>query len=596
MSAQVDHVEDESEVEEDEDEDEDEDSTDNDFEVVEEIFSDIFSVDDDGSGEVPGVPDAAQVNNEERIAKAHGELKILRALQVKSLPRTVDVAGKRHRKGIAGKWKKLAKRLRGEGKSFTEVQREVYEKSSGVVFVSTRHQLHTWCAKEYQRGTGSCSRVRGKKPQNALSTELLAWFKAQRENRVAVSVTMLKRKAASLNVGGDDLPRCFVSRWRARNCIVMRSIQRRTTKSPEQLRALIQSFHSYVYSARLQRSIRIFVNFDEIPVSFSGSMHGGGTLEFRGTTDVLSSTDTNWDKRCGSFIPILVVVQRSIGFDVVRVPSCFLLRRSAKKMWRLLNPQKWLIEQTDSGVVTTHFISEVMLPWLTDILKPLRADEKDTPLLIFDSASAHHSKTSLGVARTSFVVAVIPGGCTQFVQPVDTVYAATFRRVYSQDYFQPWAASKPGKLTAFQYCERMLQWMVEAHSTTIDKCDVAKCFQQTGITTSTCISIRGLLYNFDPPDLQQLPAETIVPHPNAAVQQTIVSLFTRVRDTENDVVFLREVAAPVQEVQVGILVPPPPVAVAKKKPGRPATAKAPPSPSARTLLNVGFFLKPQNPK
>ena len=118
--------------------------------------------------------------------------------------------------------------------------------------------------------------------------------------------------------------------------------------------------------------------------------------------------------------------------------------------------------------------------------------------------------------------------------------------------------------------------------------------------------------------MQQLPAETIVPHPNAAVQQTIVSLFTRVRDTENDVVFLREVAAPVQElqvevtapvqelqvevtepvqeVQVGILVPPPPVAVAKKKPGRPATAKAPPSPSARTLLNVGFFLKPQNPK
>ena len=69
MSAQVDHVEDESEVE--EDEDEDEDSTDNDFEAVEEIFSDIFSVDDDGSGEVPGVPDAAQVNNEERIAKAH---------------------------------------------------------------------------------------------------------------------------------------------------------------------------------------------------------------------------------------------------------------------------------------------------------------------------------------------------------------------------------------------------------------------------------------------------------------------------------------------------------------------------------------------
>ena len=101
MSAQVDHVEDESEVEEDEDEDEDEDSTDNDFEAVEEIFSDIFSVDDDGSGEVPGVPDAAQVNNEERIAKAHGELKILRALQLKSLPRTVDVAGKRHRKGIA---------------------------------------------------------------------------------------------------------------------------------------------------------------------------------------------------------------------------------------------------------------------------------------------------------------------------------------------------------------------------------------------------------------------------------------------------------------------------------------------------------------
>ena len=287
------------------------DSTNDDFEAVEELFSDIFTGDDDGIDEDPSDTDAkggdtpANTDKVKRAEKRSEELKALRALQSKAVARTRDAAGKRHRQGIPGKWKKLAKKLRGEGKTFTEVQQKVYEQSCGKAFISTRHQLTAWCAKDYERGTGCGSRVRAKKPQNALSTQLLAWFKAQRDNRVTVSITMLKRKAASLNAGGVDLPRWFISRWRVQNCVVMRSIQRRTTKSPEQLRALIQSFHSYVYGARLARRIGIFVNFDEIPMSFSGSMHGGETLEFRGTTDILSSTDVSWDKRCGSFIPIL---------------------------------------------------------------------------------------------------------------------------------------------------------------------------------------------------------------------------------------------------------------------------------------------------
>ena len=279
------------------------DTDDDNFDVEGECFSELFNTSPDSDGETEAVAVGGGVEQaEELVKKLKDELAAKRRITSANKGHTQDVSGKNHRRGIAPKWKRMAKKLRDERMTFSQIQERVYLRSSGTAFLQSSNQLKRWEAKEYPRGRQGV-RDRSAKPDgDATSKALAQWFAEK-------------------------------------------------------------------YGARLNNVVGVYVNFDEIPFSYSGQMSGGHTLDYRCANNVMTSEDPAWNKRCCSFIPCLCIVERALGHS--KLPCCLLLRRSAKSKWVLSNPMNWLISETGSGVVNTQFIAKTFLPWLNDAVKKI---------------------------------------------------------------------------------------------------------------------------------------------------------------------------------------------------------------------------------
>ena len=222
--------------------------------------------------------------------------------------------------------------LQGETEWFSKLQRELYLTTRGRVFLSGRSQLQSWKrqTENSSRGDGCRKRLRGENVgEDDVGSELYRWFSSLRAQNLRVSVATTKLKARTLK--GESVTRKWFSKWKKRHSIVLRSVQRRTTKTHEQIVACIQGFHQFLYSIRLSRCIAIIINFDEIPFSFSGSMNSNSTLSERGTTNVMVSEDPNWDRRCCSFIASVAVINEELGIllcQYVVLFFCDVLRKN----------------------------------------------------------------------------------------------------------------------------------------------------------------------------------------------------------------------------------------------------------------------------
>ena len=138
--------------------------------------------------------------------------------------------------------------------------------------------------------------------------------------------------------------------------------------------------------------IRVFFNFDEMPGTFSGTMNNDKTLDRRGNTAIHVATDPNWDRRNSSFIPVLAVVKRQLGWEPLSLPCALLLRRDARTPW-LLNPPAGLACRR-ACLRCRHdavCVASQLLPWLNNAVKASGFDDK--PCLSVDSASGHISRT-----------------------------------------------------------------------------------------------------------------------------------------------------------------------------------------------------------
>ena len=503
-----------------------ENSEDDEFHAEYEDFSELFNAIPISDGEEE--QDNNMLENEPLLQ----QLKDKNKLVTKSRGHTKDQSGQKHKAGIKPKWKRYAKKLVGELRKFSEVQQSLWLRSRGKVFLQSPNQLKAWCSKEYGRGDQRMRAHKKKENADPTSTSLADWFSEKRKANVRVSVAMLKRQASFLN--GGDLPRWWISKWKQRYNVVYRAIQRRTTKSMEEVLKLLQRFHEFVYGARLNNVVSVYVNFDEVPFSYSGQMSGGCTLEYKGAVNVMSGEDPMWDKRSCSYIPCLCIVRRALGFESYRLPCSILFRRTAKKKWTLANPKKWLLEESPSGVVNTQFIAKTFLPWLNDEVK--RIGMNDATILCYDSASGHKSKPSVAVAKTMFQLCVFPGGTTQFLQPVDVGYAGKLRFEYQALYHQWLAEGRRGGTSSKDFAERMMKWLGEAHETTLASFDLPGVFSRTGISSHESIKILNLPYTFAVPC--HVPAVQSETHESTALRRpTIPGLFERIkrqREDDND--------------------------------------------------------------
>jgi len=72
--------------------------------------------------------------------------------------------------------------------------------------------------------------------------------------------------------------------------------------------------------------------------------------------------------------------------------------------------------------------ADIMISWIQEYLKPMFPDEKKKKLIILDSFSGHIAqRVKDEFHRNGFDIAVIPGGCTKYLQPLDISVNRSFK-------------------------------------------------------------------------------------------------------------------------------------------------------------------------
>ena len=118
-----------------------------------------------------------------------------------------------------------------------------------------------------------------------VGTELLEWYTNLRSQNMRVSVAAAKARARVIN--GTPVSNKWFYRWKRQHDIVLRSVQRTTTRTIQEITALLNSFHQFLYNILLASIVSIIINLDEIPFSLSGSMNSRSTLSDRGSRNVI---------------------------------------------------------------------------------------------------------------------------------------------------------------------------------------------------------------------------------------------------------------------------------------------------------------------
>ena len=389
------------------------------------------------------------------------------------------------------------------------------------ILLNCHAQLKKWIEAEYPYGSGERARFRAKDLEIDAEQAMWAFFEKRRANGRVTSLMLFREF--------ERITGTKWHRWRLRHSVVFRAVQQATTRTVAEMHALLQSFHRHLYEQRALSIQVIWLNFDEIPWSFSGSLVTRGTLAVRGATNVVVAEDPNWDKRCASYIPILAV--RLIGNAWGKLPlkAAFLLKRTAKHPLVPQNAGRWLYSESESGVVTTTYVVNLLYPYIVRQLHEHAAGAQVG--IVFDSASGHKSEIGMAAAKRLFDVAMIPGGLTSYVQPVDVEYAAAVRQEYRETHY---ADLPPGKLTGKEQLDKIIGWLQETHKAVIEKLGLVRIFERTGITSHNHISIKGMpTYRFEPPAAPPAPLVAKTPVRQPRIQPTLDAMWsTRKRARE----------------------------------------------------------------
>lgn len=202
--------------------------------------------------------------------------------------------------------------------------------------------------------------------------------------------------------------------------IVPRKAQRKTLLSEALRTERLQSFYTFLWKAPKEHTI--ILNYDEIPASFSGLLRNAGTLEHRGTENVMVALDDKHFKRMGTLVASLAVKKEGDALATQVIKPALILKQNRLKF--VSNPNNLLVTGSPTGMITSDYMKDHFIP---NLLRQLQVIGGKT-LVVMDSASAHLSPSVLRAFRTGGChCAVIPGGLTMFIQAIDISFAAKYR-------------------------------------------------------------------------------------------------------------------------------------------------------------------------
>jgi len=252
-----------------------------------------------------------------------------------------------------------------------------------------------------------------------LEDKLLHWIEEQRQSGYIVTRNMVvikvKAVAAELQITGFLASNCWCTKFLRRKNLALRQKTKIAQKLPEDLDQKITSFYSFVIKSRRRENYQLvhIGNMDEMPVWFD--MPSARTVNAKGAKTVLVNTTGHEKSR----------------FTVVL--ACLADRTKLKPM--VIFKRETLPKENFPPGVLVHchpkgWMDEAgMKLWVEKVWRSRPGGLlRKKSLLVWDSFQAHLvDSVKQAVRQTNTDIAVIPGGLTSILQPLDVSLNKPFK-------------------------------------------------------------------------------------------------------------------------------------------------------------------------
>ena len=313
-----------------------------------------------------------------------------------------------------------------------------------------------------------------------LEQDLMAWITEKRNNGLAILPAMVRLKALEMSkdakyeitAGQFKASNHWCQRFMKRNGLSLRQKTTLAQRLPSDYEEKIVQFQRFIIKQRRAHSysLHLMANMDESPIQFD--MPSTRTVSKTGEKTVKIRTTGNEKNR-------LTVVLTCAG-DGSKLKPLVIFKR--KTMPKIANKHGVVVAVQEKGWMDEN----IMKLWIEKVWRSrIGGLGRRRSLLVLDSFEAHKTeqvKRSFKNENTD--LAVIPGGLTSVLQPLDV----SLNKPFKDRVRQKWMAEGIHELTAGGRQKKpseelMCQWIGEAWRD-IPREMVAKSFLKCGITNS----------------------------------------------------------------------------------------------------------------
>jgi len=268
--------------------------------------------------------------------------------------------------------------------------------------------------------------------------------------------------------------------------------KKRTQLTEAEVASKAQILHNMVW--RCLPNVDAVINIDEVPISLAGSMTAKLRTVTLGTdNDVRVNYDAGAFRRSATFIAGAIAVKDGTGWKGHPLQP-FIIFKGSPSQKRVLEEryaEGCKVCWTKHGVINGVMMRTLVLPHIRAQCDALGVNRA---LLILDSARAH---LTAEVTRASWgmrmPLAVVPAGCTSWLQWVDTHFAGAYKSRHVSA-FGKWSSAK---LTVSQKRRLLTRIVVESAVSP----HIVKDFKSLGYLDPREATIRNIEYTFKPPEL-----------------------------------------------------------------------------------------------
>ena len=195
-----------------------EDNEEDEMELAEEDFANLFDDDDDGDEETESDEETTKqmAEKEAKMEKMESDWQKVHKKMAKSFGVRKDEQGRRMRRDIPDRHRKWAVEEHRKGTKFSVLQKMFWMRTNGLI-LNNRNQLLRWVNTTFVHGRSGSMRDRQQAADDdSSSAELAAWVLQLRKDGVPVSMAAAKRKYETLQVerGAEDTTREVWWWWR----------------------------------------------------------------------------------------------------------------------------------------------------------------------------------------------------------------------------------------------------------------------------------------------------------------------------------------------------------------------------------------------